>query len=101
MMTLMGAFAGMFFKKASVDLKIKSLLSNYNLYVGAFIYTISSLINIYILRFLDYSTVLPLTSLTYVWTMVIAKCILKENVNIEKFLGVVFIILGSMVISWS
>ena len=67
-MTILGAFAGMFLKRASSNLNIKALLLNYNLYIGGLLYLISALLNIYVLRFLDYSVVLPLTSITYVWT---------------------------------
>ncbi|MFR2167688.1 MAG: hypothetical protein ACLS5W_07540 [Coprococcus sp.] len=44
-------------------------------------YLVSALLNIYVLRYLDYSVVLPLTSVTYIWTMVISYFILKEKIS--------------------
>ena len=65
-MTLMGAFASMFLKKASGSDDFLKLLKNQNLYFGGMLYMLSAVLNIYILAYLDYSIVLPLTSFTYV-----------------------------------
>lgn len=98
-MTMLGAFAGLFLKRASSKLEIKALILNYNLYIGGFLYLLAALINIYVLKFLDYSLVLPLTSLTYVFTMLISHFILKENISRRKIAGVCFIIIGAIIIS--
>ena len=98
-MTVLGAFAGMFLKKASSNLEIKSLILNHNLYLGAILYLSAALTNIYVLKFLDYSLVLPLTSLTYVWTMIISHYILKENFGSKKNIGVFFIVIGAVIVS--
>lgn len=93
-MTLIGAVAAFFLKKASGFKSLSELIKNYNLYIGAGLYLLSAIINIIVLRFLNYSVVLPLTSITYVWTMVISYLFLKEKVGIKKLLGVSFIIIG-------
>ena len=41
-------------KKASGKLDIKSLILNYNLYLGGVLYLLAALINIYVLKFLDF-----------------------------------------------
>ena len=97
-MTLMGSVAAFFLKKASGFKNITELIKNYNLYIGAGLYLLSAIINIIVLRYLNYSVVLPLTSITYVWTMVISYLFLKEKVGIKKLLGVSFIILGCICI---
>lgn len=99
-MTVLGAFAGLFLKRASSDLNIKKLVLNYNLYLGGVLYLVAAIMNIYVLKFLDYSTVLPLTSITYIWTMLISYFILKEKINLRKILGVILIIVGAIFISW-
>ncbi len=95
-MTLSGAFAGFFLKKSSSNLNIKT---NYNFYCGGFLYLIAALINIYVLKFLDYSVVLPLTSITYIWTMIISYKFLSEKISIKKISGVVLILIGTMFIA--
>ncbi|MEE1170909.1 MAG: EamA family transporter [Ruminococcus sp.] len=97
-MTLMGSVAAFFLKKASGFKNITELIKNYNLYIGAGLYLLSAIINIIVLRYLNYSVVLPLTSITYVWTMVISYLFLKEKVGIKKLLGVSFIIMGCVCI---
>lgn len=97
-MTILGAIAAFFLKKASDFKSITELIKNYNLYVGAGLYLLSAIINIVVLKYLNYSVVLPLTSITYVWTMVISYLFLKEKVGVKKLLGVSFIIIGCICI---
>ena len=97
-LTLMGSVAAFFLKKASGFKNITELIKNYNLYIRAGVYLLSAIINIIVLRYLNYSVILPLTSITYVWTMVISYLFLKEKVGIKKLLGVSFIIMGCLCI---
>ena len=98
-MTLMGSVASLFLKRASSSDDIKSMLLNMNLYVGGGLYFLSAIINIWILRYLDYSVVLPLTSLTYVWTMFLSYLILKERITKRKVAGVILILIGAVLVS--
>ena len=98
-MTLSGAIASFFLKKASTSYNIFSMLKNINLYIGGCLYLVSALLNIDVLRYLDYSVVLPLTSITYVWIMVISYFILKENITKNKIVGVVLILIGAVLVS--
>lgn len=98
-MTLMGSVASLFLKKASGSQGFLGMLRNVNLYVGGILYVLSALLNIWVLRFLDYSVVLPLTSLTYMWTMFISRAFLKEKITIRKIIGVVLIIIGAVLVS--
>ena len=96
-MTLLGSVASLFLKRASGEAGIIAMLKNINLYVGGFLYLLSAVINIWVLKWLDYSVVLPLTSLTYIWTMVLAYVILKEKITRGKFIGNLIIIAGIIV----
>lgn len=97
-MTLLGSFASFFLKKSSSSNGVLSLLKNINLYVGAFLYLLSAIINIYILKYLPYSVVLPLTSITYLWTMIISLKLLNERITSKKILGVLCILMGAVLI---
>lgn len=99
LMTLIGSVASLFLKKASGTEHFTDLLKNKNLYFGGVLYVLSAMLNIYILRYLDYSVVLPLTSFTYVWTMVISKWTLNEKISKKKIVGVCFILLGAVFIA--
>lgn len=97
-MTLLGSFASFFLKKSSSSNGVLSLLKNINLYVGAFLYLLSAIINIYILKYLPYSVVLPLTSITYLWTMIISLKLLNERITSKKILGILCILMGAVLI---
>lgn len=98
-MTFLGAIASLFLKRASDAKEYLSMLKNINIYVGAGLYMISAILNIYVLRFLEYSVILPLTSLTYIWTMILAHLILKERITGRKIVGVILILIGAICIS--
>ena len=98
-MTLMGSVASLFLKRASGSDGIKNMLVNINLSIGGGLYFISALINIWVLRYMDYSVVLPLTSLTYMWTMILSYLILKEKITKRKIVGVIFVLIGAVFVS--
>lgn len=100
-MTFTGAFASLLFKKASQSIGLKALILNYNLYVGGGLYFAASLINIYVLKFVDYSVVLPLTSITYIWTMILSYFFLHEKIGGKKIVGVVLILIGAYLVALS
>lgn len=98
-MTLIGSIASLFLKKASGSESFLKMLLNINLYLGGGLYVLSAVLNIYILRYLDYSVVLPLTAITYIWTMILSYLILKEKITVKKVLGTMLIIVGAIMIS--
>ncbi len=99
-MTFIGAFASYFFKLAAGDLRFPDILLNLKLYLGVVLYVVAAGINIFVLKFLDYSVVLPLTSLTYVWTMIISSRLLGEKVGKKKIIGVALILFGTIIIAF-
>lgn len=102
-MTLMGSLGGFFFKKgaAHLDFKniFKSVFLNLNLYIGGVLYVIAAVLNIIALKYLPYSIVLPLTAITYIWTIIISRLMLKEKVNKEKITGIILIMVGAIFIA--
>jgi drug/metabolite transporter (DMT)-like permease len=98
-LSIIGSAAALFLKRAAVSAGIRELIKNKNLYTGGGLYFIAAIINIYVLRYLDYSTVLPLTSLTYIWTMILSRFILKEKMTIRKAIGAIGIVIGTVVMA--
>lgn len=98
-MTVLGSVASLFLKKASGTDGILAMIKNVNLYIGGFLYLVSAILNIWLLRYLEYSVVLPLTSLTYIWTMVFSYMILKEKITKKKICGVFLILIGAICVS--
>ncbi len=98
-MTFVAALASIFLKKASGSENIIGMLKNINLYIGGILYVMAALVNIIILRYLDYSIVLPLTSITYIWTMVLSYITLKEKISVKKITGVGLIVIGALILA--
>ncbi|MGX7262400.1 EamA family transporter [Enterococcus crotali] len=100
--TFSGSAGALALKKGMNDLprlSLKLVLTNGWIYLGSFLYILSALTNIVLLKFLDYSIAFPMTSLTYVWTVIISYFIFKEKLSIRKVLAVVLIIVGVFIIS--
>ena len=97
-MTYLGAQASVFFKRLAGESNILGILSSPYLYLGGGLYLIAALLNIYVLSLMEYSKVLPLTSLTYGWTMLLSYLVFKEKINIQKIVGLLFVIAGAIMI---
>lgn len=97
-MTLMGALGGFFLKKAS------DLMTKFNkqffiyLFIGGTLYLIGASLNIILLKFLPYSLVYPLTSITYIWTLLFSILYLKEKTSLLQIIGVAVIICGTIIL---
>lgn len=75
-------------------LSVAGLLRNKWLYFGGMLYVIAALLNIYLLKKLPYSVVVPLGALTYVWTMFLSRKVLGEPVTRSKVFGISIILIG-------
>lgn len=94
-MGILASVASLFLKKSTnKGLALKILLVNPYIYLGGILYIASALLNLYLLKKLPYSVVVPLGSLTYIWTLVIAHKYLNETITKRKLLGVVLILIG-------
>jgi len=98
-MTIVGSIASYYLKMTSYSKDIKLLIFNKDLYIGGVLYFFSALINIYILKYLEYSVVLPLTSITYIWTMIISYYKLDERITKKKIIGICAILLGAVCVA--
>jgi drug/metabolite transporter (DMT)-like permease len=98
-MTLIGSLAAFFIKKSTLLGNVASILKSKYLYMGCVLYFLSALLNIYLLKLLPYTIVLPLTSITYIWSFIIAYLYLKEKITYKKIIGVSFIMLGALFLS--
>jgi drug/metabolite transporter (DMT)-like permease len=96
--TFIGSFAAIQLKIASKTLKFKEILFSLSLYYGVVLYIFAAILNILVLNYWDYTLVLPLTSITYVWTPILAKIIFKEKLSIIKILELGLVLIGSTLI---
>lgn len=100
-MTISGTFGAMFFKKATAKLAggtIFSLLSSGWLYLGGLCYGLGAVMNIVLLRYMDYSVLYPMTCLTYVWTMVVSYLLFREKITKNKVIALICIVAGVVLV---
>lgn len=97
-MTFLGSLGAYFFKLMNNKQYVGLSIISRELVIGVFFYIISLAINIYLLGKYQLSIVLPITSLTYVWTLVLSAVFLKEKITKWNILGVTFIVLGVAII---
>ena len=98
----LGALASYCFKKATLgleDLNIPGLLRQKFLWIGGLLYIVASVNNIILLGYLEYSILLPLSAITYIWTMIIAYKLLGEKITAKKMIGVAAIICGAVLLA--
>ena len=99
---LMGFFASLasfFLKKSTAGgLCVRGLMFSPYFYLGGGLYVLSALLNLYLLKQLPYSVVIPLGALTYIWTMIIAHKFLGEAITKQKIAGVCLILIGVVLI---
>ena len=98
--SILGAIGGFVFKLSSNSLKLqlKSLVKNYNLLLGFLFFALAALVYIYSLTQGELSVLYPISSLTYMWSIIIANFYLKEEINKFKIVGIIFILLGTVLI---
>ena len=99
LMTMIGSLGSLLLKQATQAEGYMKMLLNVNFYFGGGLYFLSALLNIYVLKYLHYSVVLPLTAITYVWTMILSAWVLKEKITYKKVLGVILILAGAVCVS--
>lgn len=100
-MTLMGSFGGFFFKKSTTGVGISSIVKSKFLYIGGCLYVSSAVLNIIVLKYMPLSVVLPMTAITYIWSMITSRIILKEKITKFKIIGITSIIIGVIFIGIS
>lgn len=98
-MTLFGSLGALFLKRGSAKVsELKSLVTTPQIWLGGLFYLAGSLLNIYLLRGYSYSIVYPLTSLTYVWSLILSALLLHEKVTVQKLFGIAAICLGAFLL---
>jgi len=98
--TFIASFGPIFLKKGTKHLSFhwRSLMRNYNLILGIGLYVLSLVFYIPALRGGDLSVLYPIVAFGYVFVCFLSIKFLKEKMNLHKWTGIVFIILGVIAI---
>ena len=94
--SLFGSFGMVFFKAGAANLSggIRGLILNWRVFLGVFLYLLSSVFFVLGLKRGELSILYPLISLGTVWTLLWARVFFGERLTKEKFAAVGLILIG-------
>lgn len=95
--TSTAAFGSYAYKLAG-DRVSKRVITNGFIYIGAALYLLENLFIAMAMKNHPLSFILAFTGLTYIWSLAIARTLLKEKLTFRKIAGVSLIILGVIVV---
>ncbi len=96
--TLGSTFASYFLKRATGDTVLEVLKNKY-LYIGGALYLCVSITTVWLLQRMPYTIVVPLGSLSFVWTLILSHYLLDEKITWRKISGIAMIILGVILVA--
>lgn len=76
-----------------------SMITNWQFAASGLLFGIASLLWMYIVKLFPFSIAYPMVSLSYVFGMLAAIVFFHEEVSIIKWIGVMFIVIGCMLIA--
>jgi uncharacterized membrane protein len=94
--TVIGSLGPILFKKGADKFSLNpfKMLKNYYFITGCFMYGLATIIFIPALRGGELSVLYPFVALVYVWVALLSIKLLKEKMNLFKWLGIVLILAG-------
>lgn len=94
--SFLGSLGPIMLKKASgkISLKINELIKNYYLIGGFLFYALGTVLFIPALKGGELSVLYPLVATTYIWVSLWSIMFLKEKMNMQKWFGVLLVIVG-------
>jgi len=103
MCTLLTSSAQVFYKKGTniLEFNLHSIITNYYLLIGLVIYAIASIVMILAFKGGDVNVIYPIVSLSYIWVSLLSMYFFNEKMGLFKWIGIAFIILGVVTISYT
>lgn len=100
--SIIGAYGSVYLKLGAGEFNLNLIkqLRNKNVILGFFLYGLSIVIYVLLLKTERLSLLYPLTSLVYIWAALLSVSRLKERMSIVKWLGIACIIVGIFLISY-
>jgi drug/metabolite transporter (DMT)-like permease len=94
--TLIGSWGALLFKMSAEKFSLNpiKLITNWKLVLGGCLYLVSTVPFLIAVKYGELSVLYPFVSLSYVWVVLLSVLFLKEKMNLWKWLGIVFIIVG-------
>lgn len=95
----MVASIGMVLFKFAAKKEIREMLLNRYFITGSILFVFGTILMILALKIEELSLLFPITSLTYIWVMLLSRQFLGEQLSKWKILAVVFIVFGIILVT--
>ena len=97
--TLFISVAQVFYKLAAEGLIFNlSLIYNYHLFIGLFLYAIAAVLLILALKRGELSVIYPMIAVSYLLVVILSYFIFGESINLFRWLGILLIFAGVAVL---
>jgi len=83
-----------------LSFNLLSIITNWQIIAGLFLYAIGAAIMIKSLKYGNVSTLYPIIATSYIWVSIGSSIFFSEAMNLWKWLGVAVIVLGVSIISY-
>ena len=91
---VLGAIGALFFKMASDTIKLNNFFRSRKLMLGVLMYFASAVIYIIALKNGELTILYPMVATVYIWVSLLSLYVLKEKMNVYKWLGILAILVG-------
>lgn len=92
--TFCGAIGSLLLKRGAHGSSLKQSLFSKILWFGLFFYGFGALIQIVAYKGGDLIIIYPMSSLAYIWSLLLAAKFLKERIYLVKIIGIILIMSG-------
>jgi uncharacterized membrane protein len=89
-----GGIGPIFMKRASSKIALSNILRNKDLFLGLFFYGIATILFVPSLKGGELSVLYPFVATSYIWVSLLSTKMLGENMSVQKWLGIIFILIG-------
>lgn len=98
--TVLGAVGQVYFKRGAMGAEnLIRLIFNQNTILGLLLYGGATVLYLIALKVEQLSKLSPIIALSYVWTVLLAMLWLGEQVPLVRWLGVILIVIGVVLVS--
>ena len=101
--TLFTSSAQVFYKFGAAKLvltDIMTIITNYNIFIGLFLYGISAFLMLLAFKGGEVTVLYPIFATSFIWVAILSNIFFSEPLNLFKWLGVGSIIIGISFISY-
>jgi drug/metabolite transporter (DMT)-like permease len=99
--TLFTSFAQIFYKFGAdrLSFDIFSIITNWPVIIGLFLYGIGAVLLITALKGGDVSVLYPIIATSYIWVSLLSMSFFGEIINLYKWVGIIFIFFGVVLVA--